>query len=84
MLNISKFLEKFKKNIETGELLNSRIIEIVKNKTGIVLNIGDFEIKEGVLYFKTSPMVRNKLFIYKDDLIRETNLLSGLKIVDIR
>ena len=82
MLNISKYLEKFRKNLASGEDLNNNIILIINKHTGISINPNDFDIKNNIIYIKTTPSYKNKIFIFKEDILKELNQLS--KIIDIR
>lgn len=84
MLNISKYLEKFKKSLESGEILNSTISEVIKKHTGLDLKQGDFELKSNLIVLKTSPGYKNKIFIFKKDIIKDLEENSSLKNVDIR
>lgn len=84
MLNISKYLEKFKKNLESGEILNNTIIEIIKKHTDIELKLTDFELKSNLVILKTSPGIKNKIFINKDSIVKEIEENSALKNLDIR
>ena len=82
MLNISKYLEKFRKNLASGEDLNNNIILIINKYTGISINPNDFDMKNNIIYIKTTPSYKNKIFIFKEDILKELNQLS--KIIDIR
>jgi hypothetical protein len=82
MFNISQFLEKFSKNLKNTELQKEKIIEIVKNKTDISISKNEIEINNFILYIKSSPGVKNKLFIFKNSLLEEIN--NSIKITDIR
>ncbi len=84
MLNISKYLEKFKKNLESGEILNNTVIEIIKKHTDIELKLTDFELKSNLVILKTSPGIKNKIFINKDSIVKEIEENSALKNLDIR
>lgn len=84
MFNISKYLEKFKKNLESGEILNNIIKETIKKHTNIDLKIGEFELKNNVIVLKTTPSVKNKIFIFNEDIKREILNNSGLKNLEIR
>ncbi len=84
MLNISKYLEKIAKNINSGELLNSTIIEIVKKHTNIVLKPEDFEVRDNQISLKTSPTIKNKLFIYKRYITEDIERSTALKNINIR
>ena len=83
MLNISKYLEKFVKKLNSENDNQERIIEIIKTKTGLSIQTGDIEIKGNIIKTKTTPAVKNKLFIYKEELLEEINLSSPIKIIDI-
>ena len=83
MLNISKYLEKFAKKLNSENDNQERIIEIIKTKTGLSIQTGDIEIKGNIIKTKTTPAVKNKLFIYKEELLEEINLSSPIKIIDI-
>lgn len=83
MLNISKYLEKFVKKLNSENDNQERIIEIIKTKTSLSIQTGDIEIKGNIIKTKTTPAVKNKLFIYKEELLEEINLSSPIKIIDI-
>jgi hemoglobin-like flavoprotein len=84
MLNISKYLEKIKQNINSGEILNNTIIEIIQKHTGVHLKPDDFELKNNLILLKTSPGVKNKIFISKNNITKGIENSSSLKNVDIR
>ncbi len=84
MFNISKYLENFKKNISFNDDLNIFIIKNIKDFTGIVLNINNIEVKNNILYIKSSPAVKNKIFIYKEDIIKNINSIYNKIILDIK
>jgi hypothetical protein len=84
MLNISKYLEKIKKNLNSGEILNNTIIEIIQKHTGVQIGLNDFELKNNVILLKTSPGLKNKIFISKNNIIKDIEGGSALKSVEIR
>ena len=84
MLNISKYLEKFKKNLESGEILNNTIIEIIKKHTDLDLKTSDFELKSNLVLLKTSPGIKNKIFIFKESIVKDIEENSALKNIEIR
>lgn len=73
MFNISIYLDKFK-NIESK---NSVLKNIITDSVGKILKINinkkDVEVKNGVIYLKVNPVVRNEMFINKVDIIKELN-----------
>lgn len=84
MLNISKYLEKFKKDINKGEFLNESIVSVIKNNTQIDIGINNIDIKSNIIHIKTNPSIKSKIFINKNDILSEINKSLGLKIIDIR
>ena len=84
MFNISTFLEKFSKNIQSNENQKQQIIEIIKNQTNITLKEVDIEIKNNIIYTNSSTAIKNKIFIFKNKIIENINLSSQIKILDIR
>jgi len=82
MFNISSFLEKFSKNLKNNSFLKGLIIDVVKNQTNILLKEEDLEIKEGVVFITSSPGVKNKIFIHKENILIEINKTN--KIVDLK
>ena len=85
MFNINKYLERFSKNISSTEIQKKQISEIVEKHTHINILLEDVEIKNYILYIKSSPGVKNKIFIYKEKILEEiSSLISSIKIIDIR
>ena len=84
MFNISSFLEKFSKNLKSSELYKKQILEIVEKQTQINLRPEEIEIKNFVVYIKSSPAVKNKIFIYKNKILEDINMTIPIKIVDMR
>lgn len=82
MFNISLFLNKFSKNIKDNSYLKGLIIEVIKNKTKIILSEGDLEIKNGTVFFIGTPGIKNKIFINKEKILLEIN--KNHKIIDIK
>ena len=82
--NISKFLEKFSKNILTDELYKKQIVEIIEKQTQLNISTSDVEIRNYTLYVKASPAVKNKIFIYKNKILEEISATLTTKVVDIR
>ena len=84
MFNISKFLDKFFKNIESIDLYKKQILEIIKKETQLDIPNKDIEIKNNIVYLKTSSAISNKIFIYKSKILEEINEIIPIKIIDIR
>lgn len=85
MFNIEKYLEKFSKNIHSSKLQKECILGVIKKYTQIQLSPDEIEVKNYVVYTKTSPAILNKIFIYKDKILEDVaQETPDLRIVDIR
>lgn len=84
MFNVSKYLEKFTKNIKNFELDKNQIIKIILIYTNINIPLDSIEIKNNILYIKGSPAIKNKIFIYKRNILEEINKNNTVKILEIR
>ena len=84
MFNISSFLDKFSKNLKSSELYKKQILEIVEKQTQINIPPEEMEIKDYIVYVKSSPAVKNKIFIYKNKILEDINMTIPIKIVDMR
>lgn len=83
MFNISSFLDKTKKTIDFSDDQKNQIIEIIEKKTLIKLGKEQVEIKNYKIFVKGSPGVLNKIFIYKEDLLKQINLETNKIFVSI-
>ena len=81
MLNITGFLEKFKKIDGNKNLQKENIIKSIEKVIGIIIENKNFDIKDGVLYIKASPALRQEVFMKKAQLL---GLISSDGIIDIR
>ena len=84
MFNISSFLEKFSKNIKSDEIYKKQILEIITDQTQLNFSPKDLEIKDYVLYIKTSPTLKNKIFTNKQLILDDIAKSLSIKIIDIR
>jgi len=84
MFNIQKYLEKFSSDVKLFGLHKTKIIEIIEKHTQLYILPKNLETKEGVLYIKESPAIKNKLFIYKSKILEDITKNLPIKIIDIR
>ena len=84
MFNIEKYLEKFSKNLNSAESEKKQIIDIVKKHTNLIFTLDLVEIKDCVLYIKTSPALKNKIFIHKKAILDDITSLVSTKIIEIK
>ena len=74
MFNISIYLEKFK-NIESkSSNLKSLVNDVIKNVLKVDIDKKNIEIKNGIIYLKVHPVVKNEIFIIKNNIIKELSL----------
>ncbi len=84
MFNIEKYLEKFSKEFKTAELHKGKILEIIEKHTQLYILPKNLEIKDGIIRINESPAVKNKLFIYKSQILEEIATSVPIKIIDIK
>ncbi len=85
MFNIQGFLDRFYKNINSAENDKKQILEILEKHTGIKFFLTDVEIKNYVIYIKSTPASLNKVFIHKRNILESVSVfLPNQKIIDIK
>ena len=84
MFNINDYLKKFSKDFKDAERHKLEILEIIEKNTQIKISSEELEIKDYVIYIKSSPAVKNKLFIYKSKILEDISTSISVRIVDIR
>jgi hypothetical protein len=84
MFNIEKYLQKFSKSIQSTEDDLKKVLEIILKHTEIVLKPEEVEIKNYVINIKSSNAVKNKIFIYKEKILKELGDRVITKITDIK
>ncbi len=83
MLNINDYLKKFSGIVNNKHQAYKIVSSEVQKILGIEIKKQAVEIKEGILYLKESPIIKNTIFFNKK-MILENMQRAGLKIVDIR
>lgn len=84
MFNISSLLEKISKQINSGEIDRDQIISIIEKHTGQKIENNNVEIKDYIIYIKSSPSLKNRIFINKNKILEEIGGFSKTKIIDIK
>lgn len=84
MFNIEKYLEKFKKNLKSNTLIIEKIVEVVERNTDIKIEKTNIELKDCVVYIKSNPLIKNKIFIYKEKILNDLSKEITDKIVNIK
>ena len=73
MFNISIYLDKFKKIEVKSSNLKNHIIDSINNIIKINIDKKDVELKNGVVYLRVHPVVKNEIFINKNTILKELN-----------
>ena len=81
MFNISGFLEKFKKFDQDRSSQTENIIRAIESAVGVKVGKGSFDVRNGVLFIHGSPVLRQEIFLKKENLLP---LLKAEGIFDIR
>lgn len=71
MNNLGDYLKKFEVFLETPKAQKGAVIKAIKSVSGIDIPDSDIEMKEGTVYIKGSPAVKNELFMYRKKIIKE-------------
>lgn len=83
MFNISDYLDKFSKSINSAESDKKQIIKMIKNHIGIEFLPEKIEIKDCIVHLDCSTAVKNKIFTNKEAILDSIASLS-IKIIDIK
>jgi hypothetical protein len=83
MFDISSFLKKFSIQIDSSEEKLEIVCAAIEKYTGVRLEKTHIEFKDGIIRIKTSPAIKNKIFIYKK-AISEDMASRGVTALDIR
>ena len=82
--NISNFLEKFSKNLQTANSQKEKIIDIIKKEIRVEIPKENIEIKNYTLYIKASPAILNVVFVNKTKILDEIRNSVPTKIIDVK
>lgn len=84
MFNISQYLERFK-NIGQGEKAQKEaVILAIKEVIGIEIEKNAINFKNGELFLKVSPGIKNAIYIKKDLILKKIKESLDKIILDIR
>ncbi|PIT96529.1 hypothetical protein COT82_02735 [Candidatus Campbellbacteria bacterium CG10_big_fil_rev_8_21_14_0_10_35_52] len=71
MFNISNFLEKFKNITPPNKFIKDIFISVVKNTTNILLKKNDLDVRNGTIFISTDPIIKNEIFLQKDEIMKQ-------------
>jgi hypothetical protein len=84
--HINSFFDKFKKVIYQKEEIKKIIKDIISKNISFEIENNFFNYKNGVIYLKCSPVIKNEIMIHKDKILRElrNELKENFNVLDIR
>ncbi|TSC74322.1 MAG: hypothetical protein G01um101448_198 [Parcubacteria group bacterium Gr01-1014_48] len=85
MEQIALYLKKFTDNVSHERLVRESIIDILKKYSGVPIPLENIHIKGNTLYIRASPVLKNILFIHKEDILKQLReCLEKSSISDVR
>jgi len=84
MFNINQYLEKFK-NIGGGERnLKEALVFAIKKVLNINIDTKNIVLKNGEALIKASPIIKNSIFIKKEEILKIVEEKMGRGVGEIR
>ena len=84
MFNISSLLKKLSTQVASSENEIKKMSGIVSKYTKLNILPEWLVVRNNMLYIDTSPSYKNKVFMYKESILKEINETSSIKIKDVR
>lgn len=69
MFNINKFLSRFTKITPPDSEVRRCTVDIIKKEIGVSIQEKDVSVQNTVVYIKTSPAIKSRVFIKKQNII---------------
>lgn len=84
MQNIADFFKKFSKLKPTNRVIRKVVFYVLKNKQ-IPIKQDEIIYHNGVVYIKSNQIIRNEVFLSKENILKEIEIALDKKTVtDIR
>ena len=71
MKAVNVFLARFKDLAPVDAVLKLAVIASVERKLRIKLNQSHITVERSAVYLKTSPIIKNQIFLYREEIIEE-------------
>ncbi|MEK7558647.1 MAG: hypothetical protein AAB507_02360 [Patescibacteria group bacterium] len=81
--HIKIFLNKFLELKNKNTFLKKILINIIYNKINVSIQENQIEISGKSVFIKTTPLIKNELFIKKEKIIKEFNQKTNKNITSI-
>jgi hypothetical protein len=75
--NLEGYLDKFKKIFSTVNFQRDAVVSIIEKHTNIKLLPKEFDIKDFVVTLKTSPGIKNEIFMHRNQILEELKTVLG-------
>ena len=79
MKNLLNLLERFSQSLNKDARTRETVTQIIKEKTGIELSKENINIKNGILEFTSSPVIKNEMAL-KENAIKDSLKERGVMI----
>lgn len=85
MFNIGNYLQKFSSLIIDSKALKRSILSVIYDVIGVELKEKDIDLQKSILYIKTTPLIKNEIYLKKDLILKQLKEKSSLvNITEIR
>jgi hypothetical protein len=84
MNGLDGFLQRFKKLLDSSAGQKKVILDALLKYTNHTFSSPDITIKEGILYVKATPLLRNEMYMKKALILKELNASFTQPLRDIR
>ena len=82
-LHIKNFLNKFLELKNKNSFLKETLINIINSQLNIIIKENQIEISGKNILIKTTPLIKNEIFIKKDKILGEFNKKTNKNIISI-
>jgi len=84
MFNINQYLDKFKNLGQKEKDIKLAFISVVKKMIGVDIDIKEVDLSGGELIIKTSSNIKNTIYIKKEKILKDMDLILEKKVHNIR
>ena len=79
MFNIGDFLRRFSTLTPPDEFVRKQVLQSIQNILHYEVLMKDVSVRNGVVYIKTNSLVKNKVFMKKELLLKDLQKTLGDK-----
>ncbi len=79
MVELKDLLSRFSGLLQSGESKTESVREIIKKATNLDIKKEDIKIKDGIIYLNIKPIYKSEIYLKKDRIIEEMEILFGKK-----